>query len=410
MASSSTKSKAPEGHRKPDWAKSRGEAERDRRAAEGLPPKRRKWPWVLVALLVAAGGGYGWYQSHKVVEVDPVAEPTPAIGIMQVNPDEMAVIAPQVLERRVKVIGTLDPVRRAQLSSQAGGRVEIVAVSPGDTVKAGDVLVQVDVEALTLELQVQRSTAESTRSQLALAETQLARALSLVERGVGTTSTLDEARGSVASLRANLSALEDQVSVAELRLRNATLRAPFDGTVSARDAEPGQYVSIGAPLVTIVDLSSVEMQANAAVGSGALLAPGQTVSIAVDGIEGKTFAGTVTRINPVAKEATRTIPVYITIDNPDGRLLGGMFAAGQIVVDRVEDAFAVPTDAIRRDQQGLHVLLIEDGKLLRQTVEIGGLWADDMTRVTKGLKAGQTVVTAPLPSLHAGDAVEMVGN
>lgn len=405
-----TTKQTAQGPSKPDWAKSRAELARDRRAREGLPARRRKWPWVLLALLAAAGAGYGWYQTQLPVSPDPVADPTPAISVMQVNPDEMTVIAPQVLERRIKVIGTLNPVRSAQLSSQAGGRVETVAVSPGDPVKAGDVLVQVDVEALTLELHVQRSTAESTRSQMALAESQLSRVTSLVERGVGTTSALDQAQVNLASLRANLSALEDQVAVAELRLRNATLRSPFDGVASARNVEPGQYVSIGTPLVTVVDLSSVEMQANAAVGAGSLLEAGQTVTVEVDGIDDRIFAGIVTRINPVADEATRTIPVYVAIDNADGVLLGGMFAAGRIVVERVEAAIAVPTAALRRDQRGVHVLLIEGGKLVRQSVETGLVWSDDLTRVTAGLEPAQIVVTAALPALHAGDAVEMVEN
>lgn len=395
---------------KPDWAKSRSELARDRRAAEGLPAKRRKWPWLLLLLVLAAAGGYVWYQTQQPAQPEAEAEPLAAIAVMQVNPDEMSVMERQLLERRVKVIGTLEPTRSAQLSSQAGGRVETVAVSPGDRVKAGDILVQVDVEALTLELQVQRSTAQSTRSHLALAEAQLKRAISLLERGVGTNSGLDEAQVNVASLRANLSALEDQVAVAELRLRNATLQAPFDGTVSVRAVEPGQYVSIGTPLVTVVDLSSVEMQANAAVASGSLLMAGQVVTITVDGIEDRAFTGTVTRINPVANAATRTIPVYIAIDNADGVLLGGMFAAGQIVVDRVENALAVPGDALRRDQKGDYVLRIEDGTLLRQSVETGDVWAEGMTLITDGLEPGQIVVTAPLPSLHAGDAVEMVEN
>jgi len=394
-------------NKKPDWAKTSSELERERRQSEGLPPMRRKWPWVVLILVVAATSGYFWYQDSQQTGVSANVEP---IAAMQVNPDEMTTIAPQLLERRVKVIGTLDPSGKAQLSSQVGGRVEIVTVSPGDTVNAGDILVQVDVEALTLDLRAQRSTAQSTRSQLALAEAQLGRSESLVKRGVGTTAALDEARGSVASLQANLSALEDQVASAELRLRNATLRAPFDGIVSARSVEPGQYVTIGAPLVTVVDLASVEMQANAAVGSGALLKAGQTVTVKVDGIEDQTFEGVVSRINPVADEGTRTIPVYVKIDNSKGTLLGGMFASGQIVVDRIEQAIAVPTDSIRRDQQGAYVLRIENGKLLRQPIEIGSLWAEDMTRILSGLDVGQKVVTAPLPALHAGDAVELVEN
>ncbi|MCB1366917.1 MAG: efflux RND transporter periplasmic adaptor subunit [Rhodoferax sp.] len=417
MASQSTpptgspeSSAAPDKAAKPDWAKSGAELARERRAAEGLPARRQKWPWAMLIALLAAAGGYGWYAMQQSAAPVGEPQPVPAMAVMQVNSDEMSVIARQLLERRVKVIGTLEPAHSAQLSSQAGGRVETVAVSPGDPVQAGDILVQVDVEALTLELQVARSTAQSTRSHLALGEAQLKRAVSLLERGVGTNSSLDEAQVNVASLRANLSALEDQVAVAELRLRNATLVAPIDGIVSVRTVEPGQYVSIGTPLVTVVDLSSVEMQANAAVASGSLLAAGQAVTISVDGIEDRVFNGIVTRINPVANAATRTIPVYIAIDNADGVLLGGMFAAGQIVVDRVENAIAVPGDAVRRDQRGDYVLVIADGKLVRQPVEIGSVWAEGMTLITSGLEPGQIVVTAPLPALHAGDSVEMVEN
>lgn len=395
---------------KPDWAKSASELARDQRAAEGLPPRRRKWPWVLLISVLAAAGAYVWYQAQQPAGPTVEPDPVPAIAVMQVNSDEMTVIARQVLERRVKVIGTLEPAHSAQLSSQAGGRVEIVAVSPGDPVKSGDILVQVDVEALTLELQVARSTAESTRSRLALGEAQLKRAVSLLERGVGTNSSLDEAQVNVASLRANLSALDDQVAVAELRLRNATLRAPFDGIVSVRSVEPGQYVSIGTPLVTVVDMSSLEMQANAAVASASLLAAGQAVAISVDGIEDRVFNGFVSRINPVADAATRTIPVYVAIDNSDGVLLGGMFAVGQIVVERLPDAIAVPGDAVRRDQKGDYVLTIADGKLQHQPVGIGAVWAEGLTLITSGLEPGQIVVTAPLPALHAGDLVEMVEN
>lgn len=394
---------------KPDWAMSKPEFERAWREREGLPQRRRRWPWVFVVLLIAVGIGYFYYSTQMTPA--PVAEaappPEPEL-VMQINSAEMAVVEPQVLQRTVRVIGNLAPIRQSQLTGQVNGRIEAVRVQPGDAVAAGDVLVQVDVETLTLERDQVRNSAEATRAQLHLAELQLERVQALIGRGVTTASSLDEAEVNVTALRANLSALEDQVSGAELRLANATIRAPFDGVVSARAVEPGQYVTTGAALLTIVDLTRMEMQGYAPVGAGAQLRPGQKVQITVDDIAHGTFPGEVVRINPVADQGTRTIPVYINIDNADGMLLGGMFGTGQIVVEEEIGALAVPTAALREDAEGFHLLRIEEGHLKAVTIEIGGTWSGGLTSIATGLEPGQTIVTAPLPELQGGDAVRIV--
>jgi len=405
----------PDPTQKPEWAMSRREAGNVARAREGLPRRRRRWPWVILVLVVLAfGAGAAWQiVQQRAAATAPViaVAPVPLAEVrMQVNPDEAIVVAPQTLQRTVRVIGTLEPVRSAELSSQAGGRVETVNVRPGDRVAAGDLLVQVDEESLTLDLNLARSNAAATATQLDLAEIQLERAEALLDRGVTTTSSLDQARSQVEGLRANLSALEDQVLSAELRLRNASLSAPFDGIVSARNVDPGQYVQTGTPLLTLVDLSTVELQANAPVSAGALLQPGQTVSVTVDGIVERNFDGTVARINPVAVAGTRTIPVYVALENADGVLLGGMFATGQIVVAEALDAVAVPSDALREDAEGLHVLKIVENVLLRQPVETAGDWAGRLTQVSAGLEPGEQVISAPLPELAPGDLVTLVEN
>lgn len=395
---------------KPDWAMSRREVEAARRARDGLPPRRRVWPWVILILGLIGAGGAVWWQTQQS-EVPVVTEAVPVVeSRMQVNADEFTTIAPVTLQRTIKVIGTLRPSRQADLSSQTGGLVETVTVRPGDRVTEGQVLVQVDVERLKLDLDLQRSNAAASQAQLALAEGQLERAKALVNRGVSTASTLEEAQSSVDSLRASLSAQTDQVAAAELDLRNATILAPFDGIVSVRSVEPGAYVGVGSPFITVVDLSTVEMEANASVSAGALLRPGQPVTITVDGIEGRTFPGTVERINPVATEGTRTIPVYVTLANADGILLGGMFATGEVIVAEQADAIAIPTDAIREDGQGAYVLRIVDGTLTRQAVAPADQWEGGLTQLAEGLAPGDVVVSAALPELSVGDLVTLVGN
>ncbi|PYE85593.1 efflux RND transporter periplasmic adaptor subunit [Pseudoroseicyclus aestuarii] len=397
---------------KPQWAMSRRETERLLRERAGLPPIRRRWPWIVLALvLLAAAGGAAYWQMQRgaaaPVEEAAPAEPAPEETVYRLAGPEVLQLEPMLLTRTVRVTGTLEPTRSAELSSEISGTVETVAVQPGDSVSRGDILVQVDTESLGIDLDLARSNASATEVQLGLAQTQLERAQQLSDRGVATTSTLDEARSSVQQLQSSLSAQQDQVRSAELRLRNATLRAPFDGMVSSRTVDPGQFVQTGTPLMTVVDLSSVEMEGNAPVASAARLEAGQSVRLNIDGMEAGAIEGTVQRINPVASSGSRTITVYIEIDNAEGRLRGGMFATGEVVTATEADALALPEAALREDAEGTYVLRVEDGVLARAPVETGAGWSGDLTRVTEGLAPGDIVVSAPLDDLAAGARVQL---
>lgn len=399
-------------HGKPEWAMSGRERRRAERARQGLPPPRRRWPWVVLALVVAAGAA-GWTRREEIAArlAAPVEEPVAAAGPeaplrTQINRDEWEAARPRTLRRTVKVIGTLGPARRADLSAEASGRVEAVLARAGDAVREGDLLVQVGVERLSLEADLARSNLAATQSQLSLAQDQLARAEELVSRGVAAETTLAELRSEVERLGSNLSAQEDQVAVAELALEGARLEAPFDGIIASRSVETGNFVAPGTPLLSIVDLRLMEMRAAAPVSAGAAIRPGQRVVLRVDGIEGRGFEGVVDRIAPVAEEGTRTLTVFVRVENQGGPLLGGMFATGEVVTEEAAEAIAVPAAAIR-EEGGPHVLAIVEGVLRRRDVTVAGLWPGGLAQV-EGLRPGEAVVTADLPELSDGEAVELV--
>lgn len=393
---------------KPEWAMSRREIEHMLRARAGLPPPPRRWPWlmVLALLLTLAGGGAAVWQARQAATAAAPAE-AEEVPVMELLAEEYAVLGQVDLRRTVRVSGTIEPIRSTQVSSEAGGRVETVRAETGDAVTAGDLLVQIDVEALALERDLVRSNLQATRAQLDLAAGQLERIEALVERGVASSSVLDEGRSRVEGLRANLRAQEDQVRAAELRLGKASVRAPFDGIVAVRSVEAGQYVSVGTPLLMLVDLSTVEMEASAPVAAGATLRPGQQVEIAVDGVE-RVFQGEVARISPVASDGTRTLPVFIRIPNDDGLLLGGMLATGQVVTASAEATLALPPDAIIEDSVGTYVLRIVDGRIERAPVQTGGTWGTGLVRIASGLSPGDLVVTAALDELSLGRSVRII--
>ncbi|WDR05520.1 efflux RND transporter periplasmic adaptor subunit [Devosia rhodophyticola] len=395
---------------KPNWAQSKFERANSARIAAGEKPKRRKGPWIVLAVLIVGGvAAYVIVPRLNPAPVTPAAEAESAELIMQLVPEEIETVAPRLLEDTVKVTGTLGPVRQVQLNAQINGPVLDVAVDTGDRVSAKQVVVNIDTESLRIQFDQQSSSAEATRVQLSLAERQLDRTLTLSDRGLSSAAAVEQAQSSVDGLRANLNALQGQVSAAQISLNNAIVVAPFDGVVASRSAQPGQTVSIGAPLLTVVDLSKVELQANAPVSTSGRIRSGQRVDVTFDGLSNQTFVGKVERLAPLALQGTRVIPVFVSLDNSDLLLRGGMFGTGRVVVDQKQDSLAVPVAAVREDINGSYILKLENGVVVRQTVETGGQWNDGrLVEIVTGIVAGDTIVTAPLTQLNPGDQYAIV--
>jgi RND family efflux transporter MFP subunit len=158
----------------------------------------------------------------------------------------------------------------------------------------------------------------------------------------------------------------------------------------------------------VVNLEQMEFDAVASVNNSARVAPGQAVNVTVTGLGDRVFPGTVMRVNPVAQSGTRTVPIYIELDNAEGVLRGGMFATGYIVVAEKADALAVPAAALREDAEGHYVLKLADGVLSRVGVEVVAEWDRGRTIEVTGLAEGDVVVAAPLAELTAGEAYGMV--
>jgi len=186
--------------------------------------------------------------------------------------------------------------------------------------------------------------------------------------------------------------------------------APFSGTVASRSIEPGQIVSPGTTMLTIVDLSSVRVDVVAALKDAARIKAGQTVRLTVQGVE-QTVTGTVDRVSPVAEAGTRSIMVYLTLDNPDGELRGGMFVTGAIVVAQNENVLAVASAAIQTRDDASYVLAIADGVVEERAISLGNQWpAAALVEANTGLVAGDVIVATTLSGLADGAAVVIGGN
>jgi RND family efflux transporter MFP subunit len=396
---------------KPDWALSRRERRRQALIAAGIEPYR--FPWLIVLGVVVVLALAVFFLARLLAPPPagsmPVSATVPQVAKRLLEID-VTTAAPATLQETIKATGSMASQRSISLVSQVNGTVETLNAAVGDKVQAGQTLVQMDAESASNELNQQRATAAATKAQLAQAESQLARTETLASSGLSATATLEADQARVEAARANLQALEAQVASAELTIRNTTVTAPFAGDVAERSVELGQVVSPGTALFKLVDLATMQLTAYVPVGTSPRVSVGQRVTLTVEGLDDQTFEGKVEAISPVAAEGTRTVPVKITVPNPDGRLRGGMFASGRIVVEQEDNLIAVPEGAIRTDADGSYVLAIEEGVLVRQAVTTGKVWSSSgQVAILSGLKAGQTFISGKLDDLSPGMSVTIVG-
>ncbi|CDM60246.1 MULTISPECIES: efflux RND transporter periplasmic adaptor subunit [Rhizobium] len=315
----------------------------------------------------------------------------------------------QDIVNEVRIAGSLTPVRRSTLTSRVSSTISELPVQIGDVVKAGDLLVRFDTEALGSAVTARKAEMDALNAQVELAESVFKRNTTLGERGAASEATGLAARANVLNLRAQLRVKQAEVADAERSLSYAELRAEFDGIIAARPVEQGQTVPLNTEMMTIVELNRMEVDAGVPTSRIPLVRPKQPVELTVEGFPGRTFPGAVVRISPTAVAGSRAVRVFIAIDNNDGLLRGGMFTTGILKVDDQKDVIALPAASIRYDAVGPFVLKVERGVLRRQPVEVGRSWSDRNLVQVSGVNEGDVIVSAPLPDLVADTRVTIEG-
>ena len=391
---------------KPEWAKNASDRRRDR----GEKPSRIGLIIFIVIVILVAG--FVVLKSATAPAEDAsnlVVSNEPVTNVKYIASQETAVIRPITLKQQIKVTGSLSPLNTAQLPALISAQIETVYARPGDKVKKGQLLVSMDTENLVIQKEQQLSNVEATQSQLALAESQLKRTQEMTEKGIATSSQLEQAVSTVQAQKATLQAQKSQIKATDYQLRNANIYAPFDGVISLRQSEPGQFVGTGSALMSLVDLSVMELMVNVSTSDSINIIPGMNVTLAVEGLTNKNLIGTVSRLSPITANGSRAIPVFITINNNEQTLRGGMFATGHITLKEKSNAIAIDEGALRFEGNKAYVLKIVDGITVSQPVELGALWGENQRReITSGLNAGDQIIVLPMQGLQVGDAVELI--
>jgi RND family efflux transporter MFP subunit len=323
--------------------------------------------------------------------------------------EDVAVATRVTLRTGPLISGTLEPEDKAVIRAEAAGSVIALDAQLGDAVKRGAVLARIEVGGLPDTYRSAQAAVRSAEHARELARQQLQRTERLVHSGAQPEKQLDDDRNAVSTADAQVEAARAQAATARKQLQDATVRAPLDGVVSEQPVHQGDVVAAGAPLFTVIDPSTLRL--DAAVPSAALpeLARGTAVEFEVRGHPGKRFRGEIARISPAADPATRQISIQVSIPNPASLVLAGLFAEGRIA-SKEKEALALPVDAV--DQRGPHplVTVIRGGRARRVEVELG--MVDDVAQsveIVRGLSAGERVVVGPVADLEEGTKVRFSG-
>jgi membrane fusion protein (multidrug efflux system) len=371
------------------------------------PRSLRGWILTLTALLVAGG----LILEATAPEPDEVA-PTGESGVLQ----EVAVIrvAPVPVVTRTRVSGVLEARRSVQIFAETRGPVVAIGAEALDRVAAGLELVRID--PLQAEVAVERAGAAVTRaeSELALALSNFDRRASLAERGVASTSMLEDAEnarkvGSAAErdARAELKRARDD-------LAKKTIRAPFDGVLRSFDVDVGEYVAEGQKLGELLDTRSARVTIGLRDHEVVAVKSGQTVEVHVEAYRGEVFAGTVLRVGAASDAETRKFPIEVEIPNDAGRLLPGMVATVTLEFTEAGERMLIPRDAAI-EEFGLHSVFVVEvagagGNAIatRRRIEVRPLpFRPAELEAVSGLEPGSRVVVSGARQLRDGDAVRL---
>ncbi len=364
---------------------------------------RRRTLWVLVTMLVlAALAGSVALRANKSGS-DARGDSSAAPVALEFAAADLAHLEPQPLTRWLPLSGTLQPLNQTTVNAKVSGEIRQVTVREGEAVKAGQVLVRFDTADLEARLTDRIGALESSRAQLALAEKTRAQNQLLLKQKFISQTAYDSAESNLSVSQGTLKSNEAQAQMARIALNYAVVTAPLSGMVAKRHVQPGEKVSLDAPLITIVDLAHMELQAMVPANDVPELATGMKVDLSIDGFGERHFTGTIERINPTTEAGTRAILVFIHIPNPDAALRGGMFGTGKVTLAAGAPVPTLPAVSVRTEAGQSFVWTIEDGKLMRRVVTVGR--RDPTTgrvEIRTALDPSIPILAAPFDNLKQG--------
>lgn len=350
--------------------------------------------WLILGAVAAAlaGGIHFWQKTSARTAIDPEVERSNGEAPSRPVAVEVTSLTVDTVIEQIQAVGTLQPNEAVTVVPEIAGRIEHIAFTEGQAVKAGEVLVELDAAILKAEL-------SKARADLALARANHDRTATLAAQGMSTLRARDETQGALDAAQANL-------ELAQARLQKTTLRAPLTGIVGLRAVSAGAYVAAGQRIVDLTSVHPLKLDFRVPELALADVRRGQAVQLTVDARAGRSFSGEIYAIDPVVDVAGRAIRIRARVPNPKGELAPGLFARVQVVVARRENALLLPESAVFARDDKAYVYRVVEGRAVRTEVVLGQR-RPGFVEVREGLARDSRVVTAGQQQVRDGALLQV---
>ncbi len=337
---------------------------------------------VAGALALTACGGDAATQA--------AAQKTPTV--IEIGRENVVEVKSQPIVVGPLVSGELKAEREATVRAEIGGSILQVYPQEGQTVAAGALLARIEGRPVHDAYASAQSMLRSAEQNAEWAQKEAARIENLVKGGALAERDAEVARNAATQAKAAVDDARSRVASARKSLDDLTVKAPIAGVVSKRHVNAGDVVAPGGELYTIIDPTSMRLEASVPSEQIGAIKVGGTVAFQVRGYPDETFAGRIERVSPTADPATRQVPIFVTIPNKQRRLVAGLFAEGR-VEQASKTALVVPQNAVNENGDKPWVLKVQDGKAQRVEVAVG--LRDEQTEqleITRGVAAGDLLL------------------
>ena len=363
------------------------------------------------------------------------------------TPVNVYTVAEETAQRHVQATGSLFPFEESIVSAQVEGRISQVLADIGDSVKEGQALVVLDPQELQFEVDRQRGIVRQVRAQLGIgpgdpppsdpktlpsvqraeadrfeADQKYNRAREMFQgklisqqqldeaasRYQSTKATYDVALQEVDRLKALLVSSEASEKLAEKKLNDAIIRAPFPGAVKTRDVHPGEFLRVQSPVMVLVRTDRLRARLAVPERWAGWVKDGAIVEVHVEAFPNETFHGQVSRINPSVSQDSRTFDAEALLVNADGRLKPGFFVQASIPSEKEEKTIFLPERAVNYRYGVYKVFLLHGNQVSEHQIQPAGQTEDKRGRrfeVAEGLKPGDRVAVAVSGELQDGITV-----
>lgn len=301
------------------------------------------------------------------------------------------VIQPKKIENKIIVSGTVIANEEVELRPEASGKITRLSFQEGGAVSKGDLLVKIN----DMDLQAQLSKLEHQKK---LLEENEYRQQKLLDIQAVSKAEYDASLNQLNAVKADVQLIKSQIAKTEIR-------APFDGTIGLKYVSEGSYISPATTVASLQNINPVKIDFSIPEKYMNMIRVGSDISFTVKGSEG-TFKGSVFAIEPKIDVVTRTVQVRAISQNKDGKIFPGSFASVELIMDEINNAIMIPTQALIPELKGQKVFISKGGKAQPIKVEIGVRTASEV-QVTKGLQPGDTLITTGIMQLKPDAAVKV---